>query len=128
MVFLSSSGLFASDDSEIILKVLVKKGIITQTEVDDMRREIVAEKEKAGIKAEAPKSLEDRISATEKDLLSKVGLDKLSSKLKLKGRVAVAYYNSHKNGTYPAGSFQLPDAKIQFTFLPDDINSVIMRL
>src|SRR3989338_7157723 len=128
MVFLSSSGLFASDDSEIILKVLIKKGVITQTEVDDMRREIVAEKEKAGIKAEAPKSLEDRVAAAEKDILSKVGLDKLSSKLKLKGRFAAGYFNSQKSGTYPNGSFQAPEGKIQFAFLPDDINTVIMRL
>lgn len=125
MVFLSSFT-FASDDSELILKVLIKKGIITQQEVDEMRAEIA--KERVAVKAVVPKTLEDRVASVEKDLLSKVGLDKLSSKLKLKGRWAAGYFDSQKGGSYPNGSFQAPEAKIQFTFLPDDINSVIMRL
>ncbi len=127
MVVLSSVPAFASDDSELILKILIKKGIVSQQEVDEMRSEIA--KERPAIKAaEAPKTLEDRVAGVEKDLLSKVGLDKLSSKLKLKGRWAAGYFNSQKNGSFPDGSFQAPEAKIQFTFLPDDINSIIMRL
>jgi len=115
---------YADDTSEAILKLLVRKGIVTQQEVDEMKVEIA----KANIKAETPKSLEDRVASVEKDLLSKVGLDKLSSKLKLKGRFAAGYFNSQKNGTYPNGSFQAPEAKLQFTFQPDDINSVVMRM
>ena len=125
MVFFSSLAL-ATDDSELILKILVKKGIVTQQEVDEMRSEIA--KERPAIKAEAPKSLEDRVAAVEKDILSKVGLDKLSSKLKIKGRFAAGYFKSEKQGSFPAGSFQAQEAKLQFGFQPDDINSVIMRL
>lgn len=125
MVFLSSLVL-AADDSELILKILVKKGIVTQQEVDEMRSEIA--KERPVIKAEAPKSLEDRVAAVEKDILSKVGLDKISSRLKIKGRFAAGYFKSEKQGSFPAGSFQAPEAKLQFAFQPDDINTVIMRL
>ena len=116
----------AADDSELILKILVKKGIITQAEIDEMRADIA--KEKPAVKAEAPKELEDRVATAEKDLLSKVGLDKLSSKLKLKGRWAAGYFDSEELGSYNNGSFAIPEAKLQFTFQPDDINSVVIRL
>lgn len=125
MVSLSSFS-FASDDSELILKILIKKGVITQAEVDEMRAEIA--KERPAAKAEAPKTLEDRVAGVEKDLLSKVGLDKVSSKLKLKGRWAAGYFDSEELGSFNNGSFQAPEAKIQFTFKPDDINDIIMRL
>src|SRR3990167_2146668 len=125
MVFLSSFS-FAGDDSELILKILIKKGVVTQQEVDEMKAEIA--KERPAAKPEAPKAVEDRAASVEKDLLSKVGLDKVSSKLKLKGRWAAGYYHSQKGGTYPNGSVQAPEAKIQFTFKPDDINDIIMRL
>lgn len=124
MLFLPSS-VMASDDSEIILKLLVKKGVITQQEVDEMRAEIKKEKELA---KEEEKPLEERVAKVEDDLLSKVGLDKISSKLKLKGRWAAGYFNSLKKGSFDKGSFQAPEAKLQFTFAPDDINSVIMRM
>lgn len=117
---------YAFDDSELILKILVKKGIITQAEVDEMRAEIA--KEKPAVKAEAPKGIEERVAAAEKDILSKVGLDKVSSKLKLKGRWAAGYFDSGKLGSFDNSSFQAPEAKIQFTFQPDDINSIIMRM
>src|SRR3989338_102248 len=125
MVLLSCSA-FASDDSELMLKILIKKGVISQSEVDEMRAEIA--KEKPALKAEAPKALEDRVATVEKDLLSKVGLDKLSSKLKLKGRWAAGYFDSEELGSYNNGSFAIPEAKLQFTFQPDDINSVVIRL
>src|SRR3989338_8692111 len=123
MVFFSSLAL-AADDSELILKILVKKGIVTQQEVDEMRLEIA--KERPSVVAEVPKSLEDKVAAVEKDLLSKVGLDKISSRLKIKGRFAAGYFKSEKQGSFPPGSFQAPEAKLQFAFQPDDINSVIM--
>lgn len=116
---------FASDDSELILKLLIKKGVITQAEVDEMKAEIA--KEKTAVKAEVPKTFEERLATVEKDLLSKVGLDKISSKLKIKGRAAVGYLKSEKRGSYPAGSFEVPDAKIQFAFQPDEINTFVMR-
>lgn len=125
MISLSSLS-YASDDSELILKILIKKGVISQAEVDEMRAEV--DKEKVPAKTAAPKALEDRVASIERDLLSKVGLDKLSSKLKLKGRWAAGYFDSEKQGSYNNGSFAMPEAKLQFTFQPDDINSVVMRL
>lgn len=57
----------------------------------------------------------------------RVDLANALSKLKLKGRAAVGFFDSGKAGSYPAGSFEMPDAKIQFAFQPDDINTVTMR-
>jgi hypothetical protein len=57
-----------------------------------------------------------------------VQLDKLTSKLKMKGRYAVGFYDSGKAGSFPQGSFEAPEAKIQFTFEPDDINKFTARL
>lgn len=121
-----SSLAFALDDNEVILKILIKKGIVTQQEVDEMRTEVA--KEKATAKVVVPKDLEERVSDVEKGLLSKAGLEKLSSRLTFKGRYAAGYFDSQKKGAYPNGSFQIPDVKAQFIFLPDDINAVIMRL
>ena len=57
-----------------------------------------------------------------------VVMDKLISKLKIKGRWAAGYFDSGKAGSYPSGSFEVPDAKIQFSFEPDEINKIVMRL
>jgi len=54
--------------------------------------------------------------------------EKVEPKFKIKGRVAAGYYNSEDDGNFPKGSFEIPEAKIQFLFQPDDINTVIMRM
>lgn len=59
---------------------------------------------------------------------SRVDLANALSKLKLKGRAAFGFFNSGKAGSFSAGSFEMPDAKIQFAFQPDNINTVILRL
>ncbi len=58
---------------------------------------------------------------------AKVDLSNAFSKLKLKGRVAAGFLKSGKGGSYPSGSFEIPDAKIQFSFQPDDFNTFVMR-
>lgn len=58
---------------------------------------------------------------------AKVDLANALSKLKLKGRAAAGFFDSGKAGSFPAGSFEVPDAKIQFAFQPDDINTVTLR-
>src|SRR3989338_7032623 len=58
---------------------------------------------------------------------SKVDLANSLSKLKIKGRAALGFFDSGKAGSYPAGSFEMPDAKIQFGFQPDDINTLVLR-
>src|SRR3990167_2497252 len=57
----------------------------------------------------------------------RVDLANTLSKLKIKGRAALGFFDSGKAGSYPAGSFEMPDAKIQFGFQPDDINTLVMR-
>lgn len=58
---------------------------------------------------------------------SKVDLSNALSKLKIKGRFATGYYKTGNAGSFPSGSFEMPDAKIQFSFQPDEINTVVLR-
>lgn len=58
---------------------------------------------------------------------AKVDLSNSLSKLKFKGRAAVGFLDSGTNGSHPSGAFQMPDAKIQFSFQPDDINTFVLR-
>jgi hypothetical protein len=58
---------------------------------------------------------------------SRVDLSNALSKLRIKGRAAMGYLDSGQSGSYPSGSFEMPETKIQFAFQPDDINTVVMR-
>jgi len=58
---------------------------------------------------------------------ARVDLANSLAKLKIKGRAALGFFDSGKAGSYPAGSFEMPDAKIQFGFQPDDINTLVLR-
>lgn len=58
----------------------------------------------------------------------KVDLANSLSKLKIKGRWGAGFYDTGRDGAYPSGSFEVPEAKIQFGFAPDDINNIIMRM
>ncbi len=72
VLFVSIPNLYADDTSEAILKLLIKKGIITQEEVKQM---------KAGIAKEEPKvakGLEERVSALEEGTIKGIGGLKLS--------------------------------------------------
>lgn len=57
----------------------------------------------------------------------RVDLANTLARLKIKGRAALGFFDSGKAGSYPAGSFEMPDAKIQFAFQPDEINTLVMR-
>lgn len=57
----------------------------------------------------------------------RVDLANSLAKLKIKGRAALGFFDSGKAGSYPAGSFEMPDAKLQFAFAPDEINTLVMR-
>lgn len=57
----------------------------------------------------------------------RVDLANTLSKLKIKGRAALGFFDSGKAGSYPAGSFEMPDAKLQFGFTPDEINTLVLR-
>lgn len=70
--------LYADETSEVILKILIKKGIITQEEVDQMKAEIAKEK------PEVPETLEERVTKIEKELPSWVKNTKWKGDLRLR--------------------------------------------
>lgn len=55
-------------------------------------------------------------------------LSKVGTGLKISGRWAAGYYDSEENGSFPNGSFHVPEAKLRFDFAPDKINSITMRM
>ena len=57
----------------------------------------------------------------------RVDLVNALAKLKIKGRAALGFFDSGKAGSFSAGSFEAPDAKLQFSFQPDEINTLVMR-
>ncbi|HAZ10693.1 MAG: hypothetical protein A2047_02190 [Omnitrophica bacterium GWA2_41_15] len=78
------------------------------------------------LEADQAKTKEDMAKAPSGQA-PKVDLSNTLSKLKMKGRFATGYYKSETAGSFPSGSFEMPDAKIQFSFQPDEINTVVMR-
>ena len=70
--------LCADDTSEAILKLLIKKGILTQREVNQMKKEVAKEK------PAAPRGLEERVAKLEKDVPSWVKNFKLKGDLRLR--------------------------------------------
>ncbi len=81
------------------------------------------EKQQAEQRQDLDKQKEYVVAKTE----SRVDLNNALAKLKIKGRAAAGFFDSGKAGSYPAGSFEMPDAKIQFSFQPDDINTMVLR-
>lgn len=59
---------------------------------------------------------------------SRVDLANALSKLKMKGRMATGYYHSGQAGSFGTGSWEVPEGKIQFSFEPDKVNTVVMRM
>lgn len=58
----------------------------------------------------------------------RVDMDKITSKLKVKGRWAAGYFDGGRAATFSAGTFEVPEAKVMFTFEPDDINKLVIRM
>jgi len=88
------------------------------------------ESEQSKAKDESAKAKEELAKTKETGpvgVASKVDLSNALSKLKMKGRFATGYYKSGNAGSFSSGSFEMPDAKIQFSFQPDEINTVVMR-
>jgi hypothetical protein len=55
-------------------------------------------------------------------------LEKIGTKLKIKGRWGTGFFKSNQGGSYPHGSFEVPEGKVQMAYNPDDINTIIMRM
>lgn len=58
---------------------------------------------------------------------SKVDLENILSKLKIKARVATGFFDSGDDGSFKHGSFEIPDVKIWMIFSPDDMNLFTFR-
>lgn len=102
-----------------LVKLLIKKGVITEEEVRQMEAELAAE--------EAKKQTAATVVEKPKEEKPRVELANALSKLKMKGRWAAGFYKSQEAGSFPEGSFELPEAKLQFAFQPDDTYTVILR-
>ena len=72
-------------------------------------------------------SAENSKKTAESSPASAVMLENILTKLKLKGRAAVGYFNSQKDGLYRHSSFEVPDVKLVFGFKPDDVLDLVIR-
>jgi phosphate-selective porin len=85
-VFVSVPNLSADETSEAILKILIKKGIISQEEVDQMKAEIAKEKPKP------PEALEQRVARLEKEVIKTPKIAHfLNGDMKIGGYVQTRY-------------------------------------
>ena len=112
----------ASRDNEIA-------GLKTQVQQLLQRIEKL-ESEQVNSKEESKKAKEELVKikeTTQSAQAGRVDLANTLSKLKLKGRAAVGFFDSGKAGSFPSGSFEIPEAKLQFSFQPDDINTLVAR-
>jgi hypothetical protein len=109
---------FAATDEEI-------QGLKLQVR-ELMQRIEKLEAEQIQSKTEVIKAKEEMAKVKE-TTGGRIDLANTLSKLKLKGRWAAGFYDSGKSGSFPSGSFEMPDAKIQFAFQPDDINTIVLR-
>ena len=102
-----------------------------KTQVQELLKRIEKlEVDQAQVKEESLKAREEVVKikeATQAVQAQRVDLANTLAKLKIKGRAALGFFDSGKAGSYPAGSFEMPDAKLQFSFQPDEINTLVMR-
>lgn len=116
---------FAADDEELqALKAQVGELMQRIGKLEAEQLQSGAETVKA--REEAAKAREE-IAKVKETTAGRVDLANTLSKLKMKGRWAAGYLDSGKAGSFPSGSFEAPDAKLQFSFQPDDINTVVIR-
>lgn len=129
VLFLSGIALTPSFADEAVSRDEEIAGLKSQVQ-DLLKRIENLEADQAKVKEDSLKAKEEaaKIKETSKAAeAAKVDLANALSKLKLKGRAAFGFFDSGKAGSYPAGSFEMPDAKIQLAFQPDDINTVTLR-
>lgn len=142
IMFLSVMKSFASSsdsNSEInsLINILVKKGYISPNQADKiLKQEKKNQAKQKKIKLQEKLNEETEISEMVKKETSKWGgfsVSGLRSQLSLKGRFFAGFIDSQNPGTNylgygHAGSFQVPEAKVQLTWSPTDRISVVERL
>ena len=115
---------FAEGSKEEELTVLKSQVQELLKRIEKLEVEQVVSKEESKKAKEEVTKLKETSQATQ---AARVDLANSLAKLKIKGRAALGFLDSGKAGSYPAGSFEMPDVKIQFGFQPDDINTLVLR-
>lgn len=87
-----------ADESDVLLKVLVRKGILTETEATAVRSEVAKEKAK-----EAKVAAAKVTAGSEGGALSKLDLNKSIEKLKLYGDLRLRYQYDSKDAQFEPG-------------------------
>ena len=115
---------FAAGANEEELTVLKSQVQELLKRIEKLEVEQVVSKEESKRAKEEVTKLKETSQAAQ---AGRVDLANTLSKLKIKGRAGFGFFDSGKAGSYPAGSFEMPDAKLQFAFQPDEINTVVTR-
>jgi hypothetical protein len=100
-VFLWGPSLWADETSEAILRLLVKKGVITQAEVDAIRAEIAREK------PEVPQDIEERVAVLEDKVKEKGFLSYKGANFQLAGELEYEFLDAQSAATDDDPHFQL---------------------
>ncbi len=103
-----------------ILNEKVKK---LESENEMLNQKIIRLEAQATVQPEAAKTPSLETPKPEVALLEKIG-----TKLKIKGRAGAGFFKSGDRGTFPQGSFEVPEAKMQFSYAPDDFNTIVLRM
>lgn len=93
----SAAPVMGAGESDVLLKVLVRKGILTETEAAAVRQEVAKEKEKEA-------KLAAKSAPTAGGVASKLDLNKSIEKLKLYGDLRLRYQYDAKDSQLDGGS------------------------
>ncbi|MBI2095993.1 MAG: hypothetical protein HYT89_07490 [Candidatus Omnitrophica bacterium] len=113
--------------------------------IEDLRKEIRSQRETLERQDETIQALRSKVEALEgarkQEAISAESaavqpepasavLEKLGTKLKIKGRAGVGFFKSGSgaSGAYPQGSFEIPEAKLQFSLDTDEYNTFVFRM
>ncbi len=107
------------------IKALKEQSKILLDRIEKLESEMAKAK---AAKTEEKVSKPDEKTAEKKEEPVSAMLKNLGTKLNISGRWAVGYLDSQKNGSFPNGSFQVPEAKVRLDFQPDKINTITMRM
>ena len=121
---ITAINVFAEDSKEGELTALKSQVQELLKRIEKLELEQMVTKEEGKKAKEEVAKLKE---ASQSAQAARVDLANTLSKLKIKGRAALGFFDSGKAGSYPAGSFEMPDAKLQFGFQPDEINTLVLR-
>lgn len=126
IIFTFIPNLYADEASELILKLLIKKGIVTQEEVDELKAEIAKEKPKV------PETLEERVEVLEEKSKETGFFSTKGYKIDVKGGAEIEFVNIEEDNTAVAldatsapddsenPRFQVDKVTLRFTVMSED--------